>query len=232
MKTCPVCGKKHARRPTDTATQYKRRQCCSPKCAKKLIGQVKIKYPTPTKTCACCGKPFNIRANEKPSAYQDRDTCTRSCALAVSHARRNDMTPAEWIAIAHAPRACEVCGASYHRRKSEPVRDWQKRVCCSNACSSARAETHRDRLRAAKRARAASRAPKVRKFTTRLDTRPATTPMKRWSPPQAARTPAPPPVPTAKPRRPSRAPDSLLRQIHEVFATHPELRAILDGRQA
>ena len=42
----------------------------------------------------------------------------------------------------------------------------------------------------------------------------------------------PPPVPTATPRTPPRAPDSLLRQIDAVFAAHPELRAILDGRQA
>lgn len=226
MKTCTVCGKKHERRPTDTATQYKRRQTCSRECAKKLIGQAKIKYDTPDKVCAVCNAPFHIRESEKPVQYRDRTTCSRSCALTLGHANRAGVTPDEWHQIANAPRHCNTCGAPYHRRKQEPVRDWNRRKHCSKACSaqSAAARAYRASIRTRKQPR--TQAPK------RLDPRPQTTPMKRWNPPQATPSPNPPPIPTAKPRTPPRAPDSLLRQIHQVFATHPELRAILDGRQA
>ena len=226
MKPCAICGTPHARRPTDTATQYKRRQCCSTECSKKLISTVKTKYDTPDKTCAVCDKPFSLRPGEKPVAYRDRTTCSRSCALTLGHARHAGVTPAEWHAMANAPRSCEVCGAAYHRRKREPVRDWKRRKHCSNACSShsRAARDYRASIRKAPKAKAIAR--------KRMDPRPETTPMKAWNPPTRAASPKPDPVPTAKPLTPPRPAQSLLRQIHDVFATHPELRAILDGRHA
>ena len=232
MKTCAVCGAQHERRPTDTATQYKRRQTCSRECAKQLIGQAKIKYDTPTKQCACCGKPFDIRPTEKPSHYKDRITCTRQCALTYRHAEANNLTPAEWIALAHAPRQCETCGRDYHRRKQEPVRDWQRRKCCSPKCATAKAETYRDKLRAGKTARAARRAPKTRKFTQRLDPRPETTPMKAWTPPQATRSPNPDPVPRITLATRQRPSQHLLRTLMSTFIVHPDLRTILKETQA
>ena len=225
MKPCAICGTPHARRPNDTATQYKRRQCCSTECSKKLISTVKTKYDTPDKTCAVCDKPFSLRPSEKPVQYRDRTTCSRSCALTLGHANHAGVTPAEWHAMANAPRKCQECGQGYYRRKQEPVRDWKRRKHCSRACSS---HSRGDGPGEVRQLRGKpKRAPKIR-----LDARPQTTPMKRWDPPQATPSPNPPPIPTAKPRTPPRAAQSLLRQIHDVFATHPELRAILDGRHA
>jgi len=227
-KPCVICGKNHERRSTDSATQFKRRQCCSRACSRALIANGKIKYDTPDKVCACCGETFSIRESEKPSAYAQRATCGKHCALTLNYATNAGVTVAEWKAIAHAPRTCTVCGKQYTRKVSEPVRDYGKRQCCSRACVTQAKATRQYRAALTRAANAKKAAKRKAIFRERLDHRPADTPRAPWSPPEAARSPAPPPVPTAKPRAPSRPAQRTLALLRATLAMHPDLATALN----
>jgi len=132
MKTkhCANCGKILIRRQGETATNFKRRKCCSPECAfayrKKKTEEKYLSQYTERK-CINCGKKLTLKKGEPLHEFIKRQFCNRKCVYTW---RKKQLQKK----VKQLNKKCLWCNKPLKLRKKESITSFEKRKFCNQDC--------------------------------------------------------------------------------------------------
>lgn len=129
---CVACGEAFARRRSEPAAHYLKRQTCSWKCRNQLLSRARA-APSESKPCVICGELITSGTFARIQDYRCRSTCSAACAVEANR-RARAKALREKREDANKPKPCVICGALFDMRKNERIPEFRRRRTCSPAC--------------------------------------------------------------------------------------------------